>query len=125
MPWDQPLPKSRETNILLAMRAVANAFQENTPVGVGAWVAPVLLEIGKAPYDVLIKNHRVTLATLLFKYVIVIVGDIDLSTQRVLFSFPSLSCVRLKGPVAADINDAHLSLISVVSLSFICQILSV
>ncbi|KAI5120473.1 hypothetical protein M0805_006493 [Coniferiporia weirii] len=92
VPWDVPMPKSRETNVLLALRAIANAFQESTPVGVGDWVGALFGEILRAPYDALMKNHRVTLATSLF----------------------NVSCVRLKGPVSLTVSDSHLALISTV-----------
>lgn len=69
--WDllseTPLPKARETNILLTLRALANAFQERTSLANGDWVAAILMELQSAPYGALVKNHRVTLATLLFK----------------------------------------------------------
>lgn len=40
-PWSTPLPKPRETNILLLLRALSNAFQTSTTVGDGAWVQDV------------------------------------------------------------------------------------
>ncbi|KAH8117032.1 phospholipase A-2-activating protein [Phellopilus nigrolimitatus] len=66
-PWETPMQKSRETNVLLTLRALANTFQEGSQTPAGEWVGDLLKGIGKAPYDVLKKNHRVTLATLLFK----------------------------------------------------------
>ena len=36
--WETPQPKMHETNVLLMLRAVANMFQENTPVNEGNWV---------------------------------------------------------------------------------------
>lgn len=71
-PWDAPIPKSRETNVLLTLRTLANAFHDGPPVGLDEWVGPLLEELGRAPYDVLVKNHRIALATLLFKYVFAI-----------------------------------------------------
>jgi hypothetical protein len=41
MPWTTPIPKHRETNVLLLLRTVANSFQEGTPIGKGAWVLEV------------------------------------------------------------------------------------
>lgn len=43
-PWSPlPLPKFRETNILLLLRALANAFKDDTTVGDGAWIKLVCL----------------------------------------------------------------------------------
>lgn len=53
--------------MLLALRALANSINESTPVGLADWVGAVLGELGGAPYDALAKNHRVALATFLFK----------------------------------------------------------
>ena len=39
-PWTSPIPKSRETNVLLLLRGVANLFQDDTTLGgadSGAW----------------------------------------------------------------------------------------
>ncbi len=39
-PWTPPIPKSRETNVLLLLRGLANLFQDDTTVGAaadGAW----------------------------------------------------------------------------------------
>lgn len=92
-PWDGPIPKSRETNMLLTLRALANAFQESTAASLGDWAAAVLGELGRAPYDALMKNHRVALATLLF----------------------NISCIRLKGPIVSSaVAEQHLSLVSMV-----------
>ena len=66
-PWEAPVPRTRETNVLLALRALANAFNEGTSPGLGPWVSTLLGEIGRAPYEMLSKSHRVALATLLFK----------------------------------------------------------
>ena len=98
--WDvvasqQPMPKSRETNVLLALRALANAFNEATPVSgpdVG-WIAPVLGELMKVDAGVLARTHRVALATMAF----------------------NLSCVRLKGTVEGTVGERHLALIIMVN----------
>ncbi|KAL5529556.1 hypothetical protein ACEPAG_5541 [Sanghuangporus baumii] len=92
-PWDGQIPKSRETNMLLSLRALVNSINESTPVGLGDWVGAILGELGRAPYDALAKNHRVALATFLF----------------------NISCVRLKGPVLSpSIGEQHLHLISMI-----------
>jgi len=40
-PWTTPLPKYRETNVLLLLRTVANMFQDGSPIGEGTWVRDV------------------------------------------------------------------------------------
>ncbi|KAL5532810.1 LUB1 [Sanghuangporus sanghuang] len=92
-PWDGQIPKSRETNMLLTLRALVNSVNESTPVGLGDWVGAILGELARAPYDALAKNHRVALATFLF----------------------NISCIRLKGPIeSSSIGEQHLSLISMI-----------
>ncbi|KLO19214.1 phospholipase A-2-activating protein [Schizopora paradoxa] len=90
--WETPIPKPRETNVLLTLRSFANMLQESTSPESLDWVAELLEEISKAPYEALNKLHHVTLATLLF----------------------NLSCVRLKGAISARTHEWHLKLISLV-----------
>ncbi|PSR77633.1 hypothetical protein PHLCEN_2v7823 [Hermanssonia centrifuga] len=66
-PWSSPLPKSRDTNVLLLLRGLANAFQDDTTLDNGAWAGHILEKLGEAPYTVLSKNQRVALGTILFK----------------------------------------------------------
>lgn len=40
--WTAPLPKARETNILLLFRTLANTFQEGTTIGEGTWAGQVI-----------------------------------------------------------------------------------
>ena len=42
-PWETPLPKLRDTNVLLVLRAIANSLQEATPVGGDVWFNDVSL----------------------------------------------------------------------------------
>ena len=44
-PWSLPLTKSRETNILLLLRTLANAFQGGAPIDEGTWVNQVCVAI--------------------------------------------------------------------------------
>lgn len=45
-PWTPlPLPKFRETNILLLFRALANAFKDDSTIGDGAWIKLVCFAI--------------------------------------------------------------------------------
>ncbi|TFK42378.1 WD40-repeat-containing domain protein [Crucibulum laeve] len=64
-PWTLPLSKPRETNILLLLRTLANAFQEGTPID-GTWVAQAFEALSQVPYTSLNKTQRVALATVLF-----------------------------------------------------------
>lgn len=66
-PWETPVPRTRETNVLLTLRAVANGIHEATSPGLDPWVSALLGDIGSAPHEMLSKSHRVALATLLFK----------------------------------------------------------
>lgn len=90
--WETPMPKQRQTNILLALRSLANAFSDKVVRSDWQeWAGTVFSELEKAPYEMLAANHKVTLATLLF----------------------NASCVRMKVPsVSSAINDQHLGLIS-------------
>jgi phospholipase A-2-activating protein len=40
-PWTPPLPKYRETNVLLVLRSLANAFQEGAEFTEGNWAKKV------------------------------------------------------------------------------------
>ncbi|KAI0683709.1 phospholipase A-2-activating protein [Cytidiella melzeri] len=64
--WTVPVPKSRETNGLLMLRGVANAFQEDTDVGGLYWAKEILEKLGEAPYTILSKPQRVAVGTILF-----------------------------------------------------------
>ncbi|KAJ2927584.1 hypothetical protein H1R20_g9510, partial [Candolleomyces eurysporus] len=58
VPWTSPLPKARETNILLLFRSLANAFQEGTKLD-NTWLVKLFESLGHAPYTLLNKNQRV------------------------------------------------------------------
>ena len=40
--WSLPLSKTKQTNVLLLLRTIANAFEEDAPISEGAWVSQVL-----------------------------------------------------------------------------------
>ncbi|EJD53176.1 PFU-domain-containing protein [Auricularia subglabra TFB-10046 SS5] len=61
--WTAPISKQRETNILLVLRAIANASQFSSSV---SWISEVLREFGRIQYSVLNKNQRTALATTAF-----------------------------------------------------------
>lgn len=86
--WALPLPKHRETNILLLFRTVANVFQEGTTFD-GTWVGKILEALIQVPYGSLAKAHRVALATILF----------------------NVSCVILHSPLDKASFDQHLALV--------------
>ncbi|EPS96818.1 hypothetical protein FOMPIDRAFT_1038034 [Fomitopsis schrenkii] len=79
-PWETPLARSRETNMLFFLRAFVNALQD-TLYGDEAWVKTMLQEIAKQPYSQLTKAQRVACGTILF----------------------NLSCIVLKEPLGPDI----------------------
>ncbi|KAJ1308758.1 hypothetical protein OPQ81_004449 [Rhizoctonia solani] len=79
-PWPAPLPKHRETNILLTLRALSNLFQVSSHkvVGTGPWVAGLFTTLATGPYSVLTKTQKVALATIAFNYSVVeLVGKVD------------------------------------------------
>jgi phospholipase A-2-activating protein len=100
--WSIPLSKTKQTNILLLLRTIANAFQEGTPVDQGKWVIQVfrgpLVEtpayclckaferLGNGPYEAFNKAQRVAIATILFKSV-----NISLHLEQASYTFPPLA----------------------------------
>ncbi|KAF4576303.1 hypothetical protein EYR36_004280 [Pleurotus pulmonarius] len=87
--WSTPLPKPRETNILLLLRTLANSFQEGTRLDEGTWPTKVFEALSQAPYAALNKTHRVVLATILF----------------------NVSCLALSTSSDTSIRSEHISLI--------------
>ncbi|KDR73567.1 hypothetical protein GALMADRAFT_72349 [Galerina marginata CBS 339.88] len=92
--WVPPLPKARETNMLLVLRTLANAFEEKGDVdmdaaGGGRWLEKVLEALGQVPYTVLNKTQRVAFATVLF----------------------NLSCQGLRSPLKLSIRNDAVALI--------------
>ncbi|KAG6833074.1 hypothetical protein H0H87_011819 [Tephrocybe sp. NHM501043] len=85
--WSPPLPKPRETNILLLFRTLANVFQDKISLD-GTWSNKVFEALSQAPYSSLNKNQRVALATILF----------------------NASCVLLRTPVEKPFFDQLASL---------------
>ncbi|KAF8759643.1 PFU (PLAA family ubiquitin binding) [Rhizoctonia solani] len=76
-PWPSPLPKHRETNVLLTLRALSNLFQvgPHKVVGTGPWLFTTL---AAGPYSVLTKTQKVALATIAFNYSVVeLIGKVD------------------------------------------------
>jgi len=94
--WAPPLPKARETNMLLVLRTLANSFEEekgdvDMDAGSGGrWLEKVLEALGQVPYTVLNKTQRVALATVLF----------------------NLSCQGLRSPLKLSIRNEAVSLIN-------------
>ncbi|EAU88837.2 phospholipase A-2-activating protein [Coprinopsis cinerea okayama7 len=85
-PWTSPLPKHRETNILLLLRSLANAFQEGTEIN-GEWLMKLLQALGEAPFTIFGKNQRVALATVLF----------------------NISCVSLTTPLSPETRNQYIT----------------
>ncbi|KAG6843390.1 hypothetical protein H0H93_001190, partial [Arthromyces matolae] len=86
--WSQPIPKPRETNILLLFRTLANVFQEKISLS-GTWSGKTLEYLSQTPYSALNKAQRVALATILF----------------------NASCVALRTPVEKVFFQQLISLI--------------
>ncbi|KAF9484697.1 phospholipase A-2-activating protein [Pholiota conissans] len=87
--WTEPIPKTRETNILLLLRTLANAFQEINQTDT-TWLNRILETLAQAPYGVLSKTQRVAVATILF----------------------NVSCQGLRFPLGLQLRDQTLSLIA-------------
>ncbi|CCM00008.1 uncharacterized protein FIBRA_02033 [Fibroporia radiculosa] len=81
-PWETPLPRTRETNVLFLFRALANTFQQTNASDV-VWVRKLLNELSNAPYTDLSKALRVALSTIVL----------------------NLSCVGLKDGLDPDIRS--------------------
>ncbi|TFY76722.1 hypothetical protein EWM64_g7288 [Hericium alpestre] len=84
-----PMPKAQETNILLALRTMANAVQDRTQIGDGEWVEDTLARAAQTPYVALTKTQRLAVATLYF----------------------NLSCVSLQEPLDPSLRATHISLL--------------
>ncbi|KAI0063399.1 phospholipase A-2-activating protein [Artomyces pyxidatus] len=84
-----PSSKAKETNVLLALRTIANAFQEKTTLGDGAWAKKILSILGEAPYPAFTKAQRLALSTVLFNF----------------------SCIALHERVEASLRALHLRII--------------
>jgi phospholipase A-2-activating protein len=52
--WRPPLPKQQNMNILLLMRGLANAFQDNTSLGDGVWAREVRRKLCTLLKDVML-----------------------------------------------------------------------
>ncbi|KAF8516963.1 phospholipase A-2-activating protein [Hysterangium stoloniferum] len=90
-PWRAQLPKSRETNTLLALRGVANAIQvSESDASIPDWIQPIFERLLQVPYQLFTKGHRVVLATIAF----------------------NLSCIFLKTKPNDVVQDLQLRLIT-------------
>ncbi|KAG8808560.1 hypothetical protein FRC19_005834 [Serendipita sp. 401] len=88
-PWDNPLSKPRETNLLLVTRSIANMFQAQSGLVPASWTSTVFAELSAIPSTVWTKNTLLALSTLLLNY----------------------SCVIHRSQTAAQDQDKHLGLI--------------
>lgn len=87
--WSLPLSKTKQTNILLLLRTMANTFQEGAPINEGTWVNHILENLGNGPYEVFNKPQRVAIATILFNF----------------------SCVNARTPVASSVRSLYLTIL--------------
>ncbi|KAI0306420.1 phospholipase A-2-activating protein [Multifurca ochricompacta] len=85
-----PSSKAKETNVLLVLRTVANAFQEGTKIGDRTWVEKIFGILGGAPYEKFTKGQRLALSTVLFNF----------------------SCIVLQGGVDRSLRAQHINIIS-------------
>lgn len=86
--WNTPLPKTRETNVLLVLKALANVFQEGyTPDRI--WLPKVFSLLDQVPYNTLGKAQRAAYAAVLF----------------------NISCLILKTPLDPALRDHHFTLL--------------
>ncbi|KZT26608.1 phospholipase A-2-activating protein [Neolentinus lepideus HHB14362 ss-1] len=88
-PWTQPLAKVRETNILLLLRALANAFSGLRAVENSDWAKLILERLHQGKYSILSPKARVVLATVLY----------------------NLSCIMLRKRFDPEIRTSLLGLI--------------
>jgi len=82
--------KAKETNVLLVLRTVANAFREGTKIGDGVWVDKIFGILGGPPYEKFTKGQRLALSTVLFNF----------------------SCMALQEEVDARLRTQHIHLLS-------------
>ncbi|KAH9043072.1 WD40-repeat-containing domain protein [Lactarius pseudohatsudake] len=79
--------KAKETNVLLVLRTVANAFQEGTKTDDSAWIEKIFGILGGVPYDKFTRGQRLALSTVLFNFSCIILQrgvDAGLRAQHVL-----------------------------------------
>jgi phospholipase A-2-activating protein len=88
--WSLPLSKTKQTNILLLLRTIANAFQEGAPIDEGTWVNQVFEALGDGPYEAFNKSQRVAIATILFNF----------------------SCANARTPVASSVRSLYLTILT-------------
>ncbi|KZT09614.1 PFU-domain-containing protein [Laetiporus sulphureus 93-53] len=62
-PWETPLPRTRETNMLFLLRSLANTFQETVENDV-AWTEQVLQELSAVSYNAMSKAQRIAFNTI-------------------------------------------------------------
>ncbi|KAL0067083.1 WD repeat protein Lub1 [Marasmius tenuissimus] len=87
-PWAPPIPKVRQTNSYLMLRALANIVQDASVVD-GAFLGELFVVLEQAPYEMLSLQQRQTLATILF----------------------NVSTVYLRTPFNATYRDQHVALV--------------
>ncbi|KAJ7578487.1 phospholipase A-2-activating protein [Mycena floridula] len=87
-PWETPLPKARDTNILLVLKALANVFQDGYISNPG-WLAQIIAVLDHIPYLAIGKTQRGAFATVLF----------------------NISCLSLRTPLEQPLRDQHLGLL--------------
>ncbi|KAL0565642.1 WD repeat protein Lub1 [Marasmius crinis-equi] len=87
-PWEPPIPKVRQTNSYLMLRALANIIQDTSVVD-GAFLGELFVVLEQAPYEMLSLQQRQTVATILF----------------------NVSTVYLRTPFDNSYRDQHIALV--------------
>ncbi|KAF5388995.1 hypothetical protein D9757_005125 [Collybiopsis confluens] len=106
IPWTSPLVKSREVNVTLVLKTMANLFQDGTKID-GDWVNGMLSALAQVPYETLSKAQRTCLATILFNLSCTqLVSPLDESQRQQFFEL----AVRLLKTEKADSETAYRAL---------------
>ncbi|KAF9261438.1 phospholipase A-2-activating protein [Marasmius fiardii PR-910] len=87
-PWTPPIPKVRQTNSYLMLRALANTVQDTSIVD-GTFLGELFIVLDQAPYEMLTLQQRQTASTILF----------------------NVSTIYLRTPFDASNRDQHIALV--------------
>ncbi|KAF9532143.1 phospholipase A-2-activating protein [Crepidotus variabilis] len=89
--WTSAMNKVKETNTTLALKAVANAFndKENSEI---SWLTKVVGSLGQVPYGLLTKAQKVALASVLF----------------------NISCEGLRHPIDGSLREQLVTIVNAI-----------
>ncbi|KAF9520013.1 hypothetical protein BS47DRAFT_1370545 [Hydnum rufescens UP504] len=110
-PWPTPVPKYTETNILLALRGIANLYQvkaDGSVVGLGDWnkfCLKLFEELLKPALTPLVKNQWVALGTIVLKYILTTEGADSEGQYRALVALGNVVYAsKLNKPLDFDVG---------------------